>query len=156
MKKFGKILVLFLTISALGATAALADCGKCPTKSACPEAAKLKAAVNVPGYQMEACCIEAAKAGKGCHGKDAATLQAAFAEYSVAQIALADMGECCVEALGAGKGCCGHSPEELKAEFEKKVTEAKKAEAAGRAQGAAKPAPSADAAKSAMKEKARK
>ncbi len=153
MKKFGKILVLVLAVSALGATAALADCGKCPTKSACPEAAKLKAAVNLPGYQMEACCIEAAKAGKGCHGKDAATLQAAFAEYSVAQVALAGMGECCVEALGAGKGCCGHSPEELKAEFEKKVAEAKKAEAAGSVQDAVKSAPSMDAAKSAAQEK---
>ena len=74
---------------------------------------------------MHECCAKAVKAGEGCCGKDAATLQAKFekkvAYHQAAEVVKADMHKCCATAMAAGEGCCGHSAEEIKADYDKKV-----------------------------------
>jgi len=78
--------------------------------------------------KMGECCIESAKAGKGCCGQDADAVKAAYASYkegcadkAACEATVADMGKCCVTAVEAGKGCCGKDADVLKADFEQKV-----------------------------------
>ena len=78
--------------------------------------------------KMGECCIESAQAGKGCCGKDADAVKAAYASYQAGcadkvacEAAVDDMGKCCVAAVEAGKGCCGKEADVLKASFEQKV-----------------------------------
>ncbi len=125
MKKFTYIMVIALAMTTLISTAALAggkDCGACPSKSSCAEAAKVSvksaSAVKAPSD----CCLEAATKGKGCCGKDAKAVAAKVANYNACKVALTDMHECCAEAVVAGKGCCGKDATALKAEYTKQVS----------------------------------
>jgi len=77
---------------------------------------------------LDKCCIESAKAGKGCCGQDADAVKAAYASYqtgcadkAACEAAAADMGKCCVAAAEASKGCCGKDAETVKANYEQKV-----------------------------------
>jgi hypothetical protein len=77
---------------------------------------------------LDECCIESAKADKGCCGQDADAVKAAYASYqagcadkAACEAAVADMGKCCVAAVEAGKGCCGKDADALKASYEQKV-----------------------------------
>jgi hypothetical protein len=77
---------------------------------------------------LDECCIESAKADKGCCGQDADAVKAAYASYqagcadkAACEAAVADMGKCCVAAVEAGKGCCGKEADALKASYEQKV-----------------------------------
>ena len=78
-------------------------------------------------WELSACCVEAAQAGKSCCGQEAEQLKAAYVEYQAVKTARAELHECCLAALDEAKGCCGKDAESLKAGFEEKVAAAKKA-----------------------------
>ena len=114
MKRFTYAMVMAVALVVMVSSFAIAG------GPACKTAAKQAS--------MEECCIKAAKAGEGCHGKDADAVKAAYASYqegcadkAACEAAFADMGECCATAVKADKGCCGKEADVLKASFEKKI-----------------------------------
>ncbi len=114
MKRFTYAMVMAVALVVMVSSFAVAGVPEC-------EAAAKKAS-------LDKCCIESAKAGKGCCGQDADAVKAAYASYQegcankvACEAAAADMGKCCVAAVGAGKGCCGKDADVLKADYEKKV-----------------------------------
>ena len=130
MKKIITTAVLALAVTALMSSAALAHCGSCGTGDAKHEKshaehAKAKATGADAKADMHECCIASAKEGKGCCGKDAAAVKAAYADYTAAAAAKADMHECCAGALASGKGCCGKDAAALKADYAGKVIAAR-------------------------------
>ena len=110
MKRFATGLVLVLGLLLLTSPQVMAG-------EECAKSAKHATA-------MKACCLEAGQAGKGCCGKDAETVKAAYTAHMAHKTARAEMHGCCVEAMDAGKGCCGKDAKALKASYEGKVASA--------------------------------
>ena len=133
MKRFIYASVTALALVAVLSTAALANCGSCGPEAKHTHKAEAKQAAVTCDVAMGECCIASAKAGKGCCGKDAATVKANYASYKAAcetsctatqaatKAAYADMPECCATAVAAGKGCCGKDAKALKTSFDQKV-----------------------------------
>jgi len=114
MKRFTYAMVMAVALIVMVSSFAVAGGDKCKT--------------SAKQAGMEECCIKAAKAGEGCHGKDADAVKASYASYkegcadkAACEAAVADMGKCCVTAVEAGKGCCGKEADALKADYDKKV-----------------------------------
>ena len=126
MKRFTYIMVLAVALVVMVSSFAMA--GEPAGKQTSKQTTKPVCKAAVKQASMNECCIESAKAGKGCCGKDADAVKAAYASYkqgcadkAACEAAAADMGKCCVAAMEAGKGCCGKDADALKANFEKKV-----------------------------------
>ena len=114
MKRFSYAMVMAVALILMVSSFALAGGPDC------------QAAAKQAG--MDECCIKAAKAGEGCHGKDADAVKASYASYkegcadkAACEATVADMGKCCVAAVEAGKGCCGKEADVLKASYDQKV-----------------------------------
>ena len=115
MKRFA----IILTALALVSLAAVAFAGgkECATSTAAKQAAHLTG--------MHECCAEAAAAGKGCCGQDAAAVKAQYANFQASERALAGMSPCCAAKVTVGQGCCGMDAGALEAKYKTAVSEAK-------------------------------
>jgi hypothetical protein len=118
MKKFAYAAVMALALVAMISSFAIA--GDHPQKGA-EHAKKMTEKVKTVAGEMGECCVAAAKEDKGCCGKDAETVKAAYADFQAVTAVKADMHKCCATAMAAGKGCCGMEADALKADFTKKV-----------------------------------
>jgi len=136
MKKFVYVSVLALALVAMISGAALAGDGHNhgkkvgdhpkktaeKVKKAGEHPQKLTEKAQQAAGEMGKCCVASAIEGKGCCGKDAETVKAAYADYQATTAVKADMHKCCAESLAKGDGCCGMDAKELKADYTKKVT----------------------------------
>jgi len=107
--------VLLLALVTMLATVSLSAAG-----DSVPQSVPQKAALHK-------CCTDAAQAGKGCCGKDAAATKAAYDDQVAGEAVVAGMHKCCAGALTAGKGCCGKDAAALKASYETDVASYKTA-----------------------------
>ncbi|MEN8197636.1 MAG: hypothetical protein ABFS30_14150, partial [Pseudomonadota bacterium] len=87
MKRFTYAMVMAVALVVLVSSFAIAGGPAC--KSAAKQAS------------LEECCIKAAKAGEGCHGKDAEAVKAAYASYKES---CADKAAC--KTASAAKAAC--------------------------------------------------